>query len=65
MAKKKIKQKYIGKTKILIGDKMVQCTISRNPKGNLEIVHDSQELFPNGTCSDMLNFELTISPFEK
>jgi hypothetical protein len=64
MAKKKFKEKLIGKTKILIGKHIVKCTISRNKKGNLVILHEGQEFFNNGTCSELMNNELTIMPYE-
>ncbi len=63
MTKKKLKKEFIGTTEIYIGDNLVKCEITRNEKGNLEINHDSLDVCPNGTCSEMYDAELTIYPY--
>ena len=54
----------IGETNINISGHNIEAEIWRNERGNLEIYLGIDEKdFPDGTCSDMYNEELTFYKF--
>jgi hypothetical protein len=61
-----LKVEVIGKTKIKVSGKLVDCTLKRNKHGNLELdINNESKLFPDGTVIEKLNEEITITKFIK